>query len=52
MTVVRVDGERALALCASEDGRRHTVETELVNPVSPGDSVLVHAGVALVALGR
>ena len=50
MTVVRVDGDRALAVCASEDGARHTVETGLVDPVSPGDSVLVHAGVALVAL--
>jgi len=50
MTVVRVDGERGLALCASEDGARHTVETGLVDPVSLGDSVLVHAGVALVTL--
>ena len=52
MTVVRVDGECALALCVAEDGARHTVETALVEPVSPGDLVLVHAGVALVALVR
>jgi hydrogenase maturation factor len=52
MTVVRLDGERGLALCTADDGVRYTVETGLVDPVSPGDSVLVHAGVALVALTR
>jgi hydrogenase maturation factor len=50
MTVVRVDGERGLALCADEDGGRHTVETALVEPVSPGDKILVHAGTAIAAL--
>jgi hydrogenase maturation factor len=52
MTIVRVDGELGLALCEAGDGARHTVETGLVDPVSPGDAVLVHAGVALVALRR
>ena len=50
MTVVRVDEERGLALCAGEDGRRHTVETALVEPVSPGARILVHAGTAIAAL--
>jgi hydrogenase assembly chaperone HypC/HupF len=50
MTVVRVDSERGLALCADEQGARHTVETALVEPVSPGDRILVHAGTAIAAL--
>ncbi len=50
MTVVRVEEERGLALCADENGARHTVETALVEPVSPGDRILVHAGTAIAAL--
>ncbi|HWC86555.1 MAG TPA: HypC/HybG/HupF family hydrogenase formation chaperone [Solirubrobacteraceae bacterium] len=50
MTVVRVDGDRGLALCEDEDGGRHTVETALVEPVTPGDRILVHAGTAIAAL--
>jgi hydrogenase assembly chaperone HypC/HupF len=50
MTVVRVDEERGLALCADEGGTRHTVETALVEPVRPGDRILVHAGTAIAAL--
>ena len=50
MAVVRVDGERGLALCADEDGDRATVETALVEPVAPGDRLLVHAGTALARL--
>jgi hydrogenase assembly chaperone HypC/HupF len=50
MRVLRVDAERGLALCADEDGDKSTVEIRLVEPVAPGDSVLVHAGVALVTL--
>jgi hydrogenase maturation factor len=50
MTVVRVDGERGLALCADEEGARHTVETALVEPVTPGDRILVHAGTAIASL--
>ena len=48
MQVERVDEERGLALCAAEDGSKSAVETALVEPVSAGDRVLVHAGVALV----
>jgi hydrogenase maturation factor len=50
MVVVRVDAARGLALCQDGDGSRVTVETDLVEPVGPGDRLLVHAGTALVAL--
>ena len=33
------------------DGARETVDVALVDPVAPGDSVLVHAGVALIRRG-
>jgi hydrogenase maturation factor len=52
MTVVRVDADRGLALCHGEDGARATVETALVDPVTPGDRLLVHAGTAIVRLGQ
>jgi hydrogenase assembly chaperone HypC/HupF len=51
MQVERIDSERGLALCAAQDGAKSTVEIALVEPVAPGDRVLVHAGVALVGLG-
>ena len=51
MTVLRVDEVRELALCSDESGAHHTVEIALVEPVSPGDRLLVHAGTALVQLG-
>ncbi len=50
MSVVRVDAERGLALCEDEHGARASVETALVAPLSAGDRVLVHAGVAIAAL--
>ena len=50
MTVVRVDLDRGLALCDGEDGTRASVETALVDPVAPGDVLLVHAGTALTRL--
>ena len=50
MQVVRIDVVRGLALCAHEDGSRETVETALVDPVAPGDVLLVHAGTALTRL--
>jgi hydrogenase maturation factor len=52
MTVVRVDGARALALCHGEDGAAATVEVALVDPVVPGDRLLVHAGTAIARLGE
>jgi hydrogenase assembly chaperone HypC/HupF len=50
MRVVRVDPESGLALCAAADGPRSTVDIALVDPVGPGDELLVHAGVALATL--
>jgi len=50
MTIVRVDEGRALALCAGEAGEHQTVEIALVEPVAPGDRLLVHAGTAIAAL--
>jgi hydrogenase maturation factor len=50
MRVVRVDEESGLAICAAGDGARTTVDIALVDPVGPGTELLVHAGVALVAL--
>lgn len=50
MTVLRVNDERALALCCDEGGARSTVEIALVAPVAPGDRLLVHAGTALTSL--
>lgn len=38
------------AQCVDEQGRGELVATELVGEVSPGDRVLVHAGVALELL--
>jgi hydrogenase assembly chaperone HypC/HupF len=50
MNVMRMDEERGLALCADEDGNSETVETDLVAPVAPGDTLLVHAGTAIARL--
>lgn len=50
MSVVRVDPDRGIALCAGEDGERASVEIALVEPVAPGDTLLVHAGTALARL--
>ena len=50
MQVVRLDEIRGLALCSHEDGKRETVEVALVEPVAPGDVLLVHAGTALTVL--
>jgi hydrogenase expression/formation protein HypC len=36
------------AACVDEDGIRHeAIAVDLVEPVAPGDRVLVHAGVAI-----
>jgi hydrogenase maturation factor len=47
MRVLRVDGERSLALCADAEGERASVEIALVEPVASGEMLLVHAGTAL-----
>ena len=50
MTVVRVDAERGLALCESDEGRE-SVEIALVGDVAEGDLLLVHAATAIAHLG-
>ncbi len=50
MTVVKIDSERGLALCSGEDGDRASVEIALVEPVAPGERLLVHAGTAIARL--
>lgn len=50
MTVLRVDIARGLALCIDEEGTKASIETALVEPVSPGDALLVHAGTAIATL--
>jgi hydrogenase maturation factor len=52
MTLVRVDAGRGLGLCAADGGAHHTVELALVDAVTLGDRLLVHAGVALRRLER
>jgi hydrogenase maturation factor len=47
MRVRHVDEERGLALCEDGEGRRSSVEIALVEPVRPGDELLVHAGTAI-----
>jgi hydrogenase maturation factor len=47
MLVRRVDAQRGLALCEDGEGRRSSVEIALVEPVEPGDELLVHAGTAI-----
>ena len=50
MSVLRIDGERELALCANAEGTHSTVEIALVQPVREGDTLLVHAGTAIARL--
>ena len=50
LTVLRLDEERGLALCADDDDNSETVEIDLVAPVAPGDRLLVHAGTAIARL--
>jgi hydrogenase maturation factor len=50
MRVLEVETGAGLAICADPDELPSEVEVGLVEPVEPGDTVLVHAGVALVRL--
>ncbi len=51
-TVMRVIELRdGTAVCADELRARHRVAIDLVGPVSVGDELLVHAGVAIRHLG-
>jgi hydrogenase maturation factor len=47
MRVAKVDFDRGLALCSDASGKRSSVEIALVEPVTPGEVLLVHAGTAL-----
>ena len=47
MTVVAVEREPGLALCADAAGERTSVEIALVEPVRTGETLLVHAGTAI-----
>ncbi|MBA2295407.1 MAG: HypC/HybG/HupF family hydrogenase formation chaperone [Actinobacteria bacterium] len=47
VVAARDDG---LALCADEAGAELDVMVDLVGPVTPGDGLLVHAGVALARI--
>ncbi len=48
MVVLRIDVDRSLALCEDGEGARSSVEIALVDGVASGDTLLVHAGTALV----
>jgi hydrogenase maturation factor len=53
MSVSSLEGpDSELAVCVADDGERCRVDIGLVPDVSPGDSVLVHAGAALVRLSE
>jgi hydrogenase maturation factor len=46
MQVVGIESD-GLARCRDDDGTHADVMTDLVGAVSPGETLLVHAGVAL-----
>jgi hydrogenase maturation factor len=48
MRVLAVDERERLALCLGEGECRRTVDTGIVGAVLPGDTLLVHAGTALI----
>jgi hydrogenase maturation factor len=51
MRVVELDAERGLALCEAADGHRRSVEVALVAAPAEGDTLLVHAAVAIARIG-
>jgi hydrogenase maturation factor len=50
MRALKVDVVQRLAVCVDEAGSTSEVDLGLVAGVMPGDSLLVHAGVALTRL--
>jgi hydrogenase expression/formation protein HypC len=50
MRVLRLDDARGLALCEDGDGARSSVEIALIDGAAAGDTLLVHAGTALLRL--
>jgi len=51
MRVVATGGEDGLADCVTEDGDAAAVDVALIDDVTVGDAVLVHACVAIQRLG-
>ncbi|MGZ5336011.1 MAG: HypC/HybG/HupF family hydrogenase formation chaperone [Solirubrobacterales bacterium] len=52
MRIERIDRNCELALCATGEGERQSVEIALVQPVGEGDTVLVHAGTAIARVAE
>ena len=50
MRVLDADADAGLAVCMDEQGRQSEVMIALVGSVVPGDTLLVHAGTALLRL--
>ena len=50
MRALEVDAEDGLAVCVDETGGRSEIDLGLIDGLAPGESVLVHAGVALTRL--
>ncbi len=50
MRALKVDAASGLAVCVDAGGSTSEVDLGIVTGVAPGDSVLVHAGVALARL--
>lgn len=47
MRVLEVDRPHELAICVDARERHHRVDIGIVDAVTPGDTLLVHAGTAL-----
>ncbi len=52
LVVVSVDADQSLAVCRGEDGTSQSVETALVEPITIGDTLLVHAGTAIAVVSE
>ena len=48
LTVLRVEDDGEMARCRDESGTETAVQVALVADVLPGDTLLVHAGTALL----
>ncbi|HEX5435757.1 MAG TPA: HypC/HybG/HupF family hydrogenase formation chaperone [Gemmatimonadaceae bacterium] len=51
MRVMSPTSEEGVAICSDPEGRQSEVMVGLVGPVQIGDTVLVHAGTAILHLG-
>jgi hydrogenase maturation factor len=50
MTILKIDEQRALALCTDGEGEHRSIEIALIENAAEGDELLVHAGTALTRL--